>query len=83
MAKAKITDVWKFGVDPVTHELVTYPRGKRPPYPKRNECPECWEKKHKLVKGTLEKYEFTRSTHRVYECPKCHGRWEGARTKKK
>lgn len=79
----KITDIWKCGVDPTNQEIVIYPRGERPPYPKRNECGNCWERERILVKGKLEKHEYVRSTHRIYECPKCGNRWEGQRTRKR
>ena len=83
MSKPKITDVWELGVNPINQELVIYPKSERPPYPKRNECPKCWEENGSFVRGKLERHEFIHSIHRIYECPKCHYRWEGQRTKKK
>lgn len=64
MSKVKITNTWKIGINPVNKELVIYPKGERPLYPERNECPKCWENNGAFVPGKLERHEFSRSIYR-------------------
>jgi len=78
----KITDVWKAGVNPVNQEIVIYPKHERPPYPRRNECGKCWEENRSFIKGKPEHWDFLNSRKIIYECPRCHDRWEGQKIKR-
>jgi hypothetical protein len=78
----KLEDIYAVGIDPLTHELKMYPKGKKPVELRLDTCQKCRMEGREGIKGKKEVTPIGGTIFTNYECPYGH-RWEGVRRYKK